>query len=59
MKRIKLARMDCEKVSGEIGDFVIEKVRCTAVEPWSGDRCRAAAFWQVAPQGSAAVSAFR
>jgi len=29
MKRIKLARMDCEKVSGEIGDFVIEQVRCT------------------------------
>jgi NAD+ synthase len=30
MNRIKLARMDCEKVSGEIGDFVIEQVRCTA-----------------------------
>jgi NAD+ synthase len=29
MKRIKLARMNCEKVSGEIGDFVIEQVRCT------------------------------
>ena len=29
MKRIKLARMDCEKVSGEIGDFVIEQVRYT------------------------------
>jgi len=29
MNRIKLARMDCEKVSGEIGDFVIEQVRCT------------------------------
>jgi NAD+ synthase len=29
MKRIKLARMDCAKVSGEIGDFVIEQVRCT------------------------------
>jgi len=29
MKPIKLARMDCEKVSGEIGDFVIEQVRCT------------------------------
>ena len=28
MKRIKLARMDCEKVSSEIGDFVIEQVRC-------------------------------
>ena len=36
MKRIKLARMDCEKVSGEIGDFVIKQVRCTAVEWWSG-----------------------
>lgn len=29
MKRIKLARMDCEKVSGEIGDFVIEQVSYT------------------------------
>jgi NAD+ synthase len=29
MKRIKLAEMDCDKVSGEIGDFVIEQVRCT------------------------------
>ena len=29
MKRIKLARMDCERVSAEIGDFVIEQVRCT------------------------------
>jgi NAD+ synthase len=29
MKRIKLARMDCDRVSGEIGDFVIEQVRCT------------------------------
>jgi NAD+ synthase len=29
MKRIKLARMDCEKVSAEIGDFVIEQVGCT------------------------------
>jgi NAD+ synthase len=29
MKRIKLAGMDCDKVSGEIGDFVIEQVRCT------------------------------
>jgi NAD+ synthase len=29
MKRIKLARMDCDKVSGEIGDFVIEQVGCT------------------------------
>jgi NAD+ synthase len=28
MKRIKLAEMDCDKVSGEIGDFVIEQVRC-------------------------------
>jgi NAD+ synthase len=29
MKRIKLARMDCDRISGEIGDFVIEQVRCT------------------------------
>lgn len=29
MKRITLARMECGKVSGEIGDFVIEQVRCT------------------------------
>ena len=29
MKWIKLARMDYEKVSGEIGNFVIEQVRCT------------------------------
>jgi NAD+ synthase len=29
MKRIKLARMDSEKVSGEIGDFVIEQVKYT------------------------------
>ncbi len=29
MNRIKLARMDCEKVSAEIGDFVIEQVGCT------------------------------
>jgi len=29
MKRIKLARMDCETVSGEIGDFVIEQVEYT------------------------------
>jgi len=29
MNRINMARMDCEKVSGEIGDFVIEQVRCT------------------------------
>jgi NAD+ synthase len=29
MKRIKLARMDCEKVSGEIGDFVNEQVGYT------------------------------
>jgi NAD+ synthase len=29
MKRIKLARMDCEKVSGEIGDFVIGQVGYT------------------------------
>jgi NAD+ synthase len=29
MNRIKLARMDCEKVSGEIGDFVIEQVTYT------------------------------
>ena len=29
MKRIKLARMDCEKVSGEIGDFVIGQVTYT------------------------------
>ncbi len=29
MKQIKLARMDCEKVSGEVGNFVIEQVRCT------------------------------
>ena len=27
MKRIKLAKMDCEKVSKEIGDFVIEIVQ--------------------------------
>ncbi len=26
MKRIRLARMDCEKASGEIGDFVIRQV---------------------------------
>ena len=38
MKRIKLARMDCEKVSGEIGDFVIGQVRCTGIVPvaWWG-----------------------
>jgi NAD+ synthase len=29
MKQIKLARMDCETVSGEIGDFVIEQVKYT------------------------------
>ena len=29
MKSIKLARMDCEKVSGEIGDFVIGQVTYT------------------------------
>ena len=29
MKRIKLARMDCEKVSAEIGDFVIGQVKYT------------------------------
>ena len=29
MNRIKLARMDCDKVSSEIGEFVIEQVRCT------------------------------
>lgn len=29
MNRIKLASMDCEKVSGEIGDFVIAQVECT------------------------------
>jgi NAD+ synthase len=29
MKQIKLARMDCEKVSTEIGDFVIEQVEYT------------------------------
>ena len=29
MNRIKLARMDCEKVSAEIGDFVIEQVSYT------------------------------
>lgn len=29
MKRIKLARMDCETVSREIGDFVIEQVEYT------------------------------
>lgn len=29
MNRIRLARMDCDKVSGEIGEFVIEQVRCT------------------------------
>jgi NAD+ synthase len=29
MKRIKLARLDCEKVSGEIGDFVVEQVQKT------------------------------
>ena len=29
MKRIKLARMDCKKVSGEIGDFVIDQVTYT------------------------------
>jgi len=31
MKRIKLAHMDCEKVSGEIGDFVIEQVKHTGM----------------------------
>ena len=29
MKRIKLAQMDCEKVSAEIGDFVIGQVKYT------------------------------
>jgi NAD+ synthase len=29
MKRIKLARMDCEKVSGEIGNFAIEQVEAS------------------------------
>lgn len=29
MNRIKLARIDCEKVSGEIGDFVITQVEYT------------------------------
>jgi len=31
MKRIKLARMDCGKVSGEIGDFVIGQVTDTGM----------------------------
>jgi NAD+ synthase len=31
MTRIQLARMDCAKVSAEIGDFVIEQVRCTGM----------------------------